>query len=82
MIPLKPTIFFSSTCKNLIKEIESYKYPEDKPDRNPSDLPMKEDDHGPDAIRYVAVHLKWGVQKDDKLPKNSMTKDLNTYGLL
>lgn len=42
----KPTIFISSVCKNLIREMETYKYPEDKPDRNASELPMKENDHG------------------------------------
>lgn len=42
----KPTLFISSVCKNFIKEIEAYKYPEEKKDRNPSELPMKEDDHG------------------------------------
>jgi len=77
----KPTIFFSSVCKNIIREIESYKYPEEKLDRNPSELPMKEDDHGPDALRYLVLHLKYGLQKDDKMPKSSMLKELNSYGL-
>jgi len=77
----KPTIFFSSVCKNLIKEIEAYKYPEEKADRNPSELPMKEDDHGPDALRYLVLHLKYGLEKGDKLPASSMLKELNSYGL-
>lgn len=78
----KPTLFISSVCKNLIQEMEAYKYPEDKPDRNPSELPMKEDDHGPDALRYLKLHLKYGVQSDDKLPKSSVVKEMNAYGLL
>lgn len=78
----KPTIFFSNVCKNLIQEIEAYRYPEDKPDRNPSELPLKEDDHGPDAIRYLVLHLKYGLNKEDKLPKNSILKDTNQFGLL
>lgn len=77
----KPTIFFSSVCKNIIQEMEAYKYPEEKPDRNPSELPMKENDHGPDALRYLALHLKYGVQREDKIPKSSMIKELNAYGL-
>lgn len=80
--PPKPSIFFSSICKNIIQEMEAYKYPEDKPDRNPSDLPMKEDDHGPDALRYLAIQMKFGLQKDDKTPNASMVKELNSYGLL
>lgn len=78
----KPTLFISSVCKNFIKEIEAYKYPEDKPERNPSELPQKQDDHGPDALRYLVLHLKYGVQKDDKLPQPSMLKEFNSYGLL
>ena len=78
----KPTMFISTVCKNLIKEIEAYKYPEDKPDRNPSELPMKEDDHGPDALRYLALHLKYGVTKDKGIPKPSMLKEVNEFGLL
>jgi phage terminase large subunit len=77
----KPQLYIASICKNFIKEIEAYKYPEDKPDRNPSELPMKEDDHGPDALRYLMIHLKYGVQKDDKMPANSIIKDLNEFGL-
>lgn len=78
----KPTLFISSACKNIIQEIEAYKYPEDKPDRNPSELPMKENDHGPDALRYLMLHLKYGLQKDDKIPKSSVIKETNSYGLL
>lgn len=79
----KPTLFFSSVCKNVIKEMELYKYPEDKPDRNPSELPMKEDDHGPDALRYLVLHLKYGVNnQNDKFPKPAILKETNSYGLL
>jgi phage terminase large subunit len=78
--PPKPALYIGENCKNFIKEIEAYKYPEDKPDRNPSEVPMKEDDHGPDALRYLALHLKYGVLKDDKLPTNSIIKSLDPYG--
>ena len=78
----KPTLFISSICKNFIKELEAYKYPEDKPDRNPSELPMKEDDHGPDALRYLTLHLKYGIVKDKGFPKPSIIKETNQYGLL
>lgn len=44
--PPKPTLFIAENCKNFIKEMESYKYPEDKPNRNPNEQPVKEDDHG------------------------------------
>lgn len=78
----KPTLFISSVCKNLIIEMESYKYPEEKPDRNPDEQPVKDNDHGPDALRYLVLHLKYGLQKDDKLPKSSVAKEFNEFGLL
>ena len=62
--------------------MESYKYPEEKPDRNPSELPQKEDDHGPDALRYLVLQLKYGTEKDEKVPEGEMTKQLNSYGLI
>jgi len=76
----KPTLFISSACRNLIKEMESYKYPEDKPNRNPDETPMKEDDHGPDALRYLVLHLKYGIHHDDKMPEPSIS--YNSYGLM
>lgn len=41
-----------SSCVNLINEFETYSYPEKKPDKNENELPIKENDHGLDAIRY------------------------------
>lgn len=79
--PPKPTIFFSRVCKNLIREMESYKYPEEKAERNPDELPMKVDDHGPDALRYLVLHLKYGLQTKEKIPSSSVLKSFNQYGL-
>jgi len=78
----KPTLFISSVCKNLIAEMEAYKYPEEKEDRNPSELPVKDDDHGPDALRYLVLQLKYGDNQDDELPTLEMEQNLNSYGLL
>lgn len=75
----KPTIFFSSTCRNLIIEMESYAYPEEKEDRNPSDLPQKENDHGPDALRYLVLQMKYGMM-DQKKKINTGLK-WNEYGI-
>jgi len=78
----KPTMFISSVCKNFIQEMEAYKYPEEKPDRNPSELPEKNDDHGPDAFRYLVLQLKYGTEQNDEPPEIEMSKALNSYGLL
>lgn len=80
--PPKPTLYFSSVCKNLIREIEAYRFPEDKPERNPSDVPVKEDDHGPDALRYLFLQLKFGLVKDEKPLKFEIEKQTNMYGIL
>jgi len=40
-------------CKNLIWEFETYRYPSRKPDQNEKELPVKENDHAMDNIRYI-----------------------------
>lgn len=79
--PPKPQLFIGENCKNFIKEMEAYKYPEDKPDRNPSEQPVKENDHGPDALRYLVLQLKYGVQKDTKIPQSTVLSSFNEYGM-
>src|SRR3989304_9466291 len=41
------------SCVNLIWELETYHYPDSKPDRNEDENPVKEDDHALDALRYA-----------------------------
>jgi phage terminase large subunit len=75
----KPKLFVSSTCSHLIWEIEQYKYPEDKGKTNPNERPIKKDDHGPDALRYLALFMKYGkIEKEQPLVKQKF----NEYGLL
>ena len=78
----KPTIYMGSNCKNFTFELEAYRFPEDKPERNPSDVPIKENDHGPDAARYLFLHLKHGMSKDEKIPKTFLEKQTNQFGLI
>jgi PBSX family phage terminase large subunit len=40
-------------CVNLIFEFESYRYPEKKTEQNEKEVPIKENDHALDEIRYV-----------------------------
>lgn len=42
-------------CKNLIEELESYRYPNRRPGHNEPEAPVKEDDHALDALRYAIV---------------------------
>lgn len=46
-------IHIHSDCKNLIHELETYRYPEKKPDANEAEKPVKENDHALDALRYA-----------------------------
>ncbi len=78
----KPSLFIGSNCTHFIYEIEAYRFPEEKPDRNPTDISVKEDDHGPDAARYLFLHLKFGLVKDDKPLTFEVEKQYNQYGLL
>lgn len=52
-------LHFHVRCLNTIAEIESYHYPEKNPTRmdgNEPELPVKENDHAMDALRY-ALHM-------------------------
>lgn len=51
------------SCENLIWEFETYRYPEKKPDQNEKELPIKENDHCMDEIRYVLYMLELGQPK-------------------
>lgn len=46
-------VHIHSSCVNLIWELETYSYPDKKPERNESEEPIKENDHAMDAMRYV-----------------------------
>jgi hypothetical protein len=50
----RPKLLFDRRCKRTIEDMLNYKYPEKKEERETStkrfDLPMKKDDHGPEAL--------------------------------
>lgn len=50
-------IHIHSSCINLINELETYRYPEKKPDKNDAEVPVKENDHAVDALRYPLYML-------------------------
>lgn len=43
------------SCVNLIWEFETYHYPKSKDDRNEEEVPVKENDHALDALRYLVL---------------------------
>lgn len=54
-------------CKNLIHELETYRYPDKKPDKNEEEKPVKENDHALDALRY-ALYMTTPVSETIKDP--------------
>lgn len=56
-----PRLFFNRRCVNTIADMSNYRYPKmrDEADKNTPELPMKKDDHGPEALgRFFAGY--WG----------------------
>jgi len=51
-------IFIDATCKNLIKELESYRYAKDRHGKNVTEEPIKKDDHACDALRYMVTDFE------------------------
>jgi PBSX family phage terminase large subunit len=49
-------------CKNLIYELETYRYPDKKPEQNEAEKPVKENDHALDALRYALYNIKKPVK--------------------
>uniref|UniRef100_A0A6M3L178 Putative terminase n=1 Tax=viral metagenome TaxID=1070528 RepID=A0A6M3L178_9ZZZZ len=46
-------IHIDSSCKNLIRELENYRYEKDKHTGNYNEEPVKKEDHAVDALRYM-----------------------------
>lgn len=62
-------------CKNLIHELETYRYPDKKPDQNEVEKPVKDKDHALDALRY-ALYMTAPLE-DEK--KDSYFEEHGTY---
>jgi hypothetical protein len=66
-----PKLQISRRCVNLIREMNDYRYPatSKEANRNPSDLPMKKDDHAPEALgRFYVGHYGPPEQKTETRP--------------
>ena len=46
-------IYVDKNCHNLIRELQAYRYEKDKLNKNPTEKPIKLDDHSCDALRYA-----------------------------
>lgn len=62
----KPRLMFDRKCKNTIQDFMKYRYPENKKeqDSNSPELPLKKDDHGPEALgRFFIGEFKDQLDK-------------------
>ena len=55
----KPKLFVDPVkCPNFVREMNDYRYPETKEERNENEMPMKKDDHTPEALgRFMAGYF-------------------------
>lgn len=49
----KNMIYIDRHCRNLVRELQAYRYEKDKLNKNPEERPVKLDDHSCDALRYA-----------------------------
>jgi len=52
------TIHIDSECKNLIREMQAYRYEKDKLNKNRTEKPIEQDDHSPDALGYGLTNYR------------------------
>lgn len=68
-------MFFTDNCKRTVYQFENYKYGEVRENRPTRELPLKMDDDHPDAIRYLALYLKYGLVNKKKVPQTKLKFD-------
>lgn len=79
----KPNFMLDTeACPKTHYDFTHYRYKEVKVDRHPMENPEKKFDDSMDALRYLELFFKFGMQKDDKIPQNSMLKEQNSFGLI
>jgi hypothetical protein len=70
-----PKLAFDRKCERTIADMLNYRYPEKKreADRNAPELPLKKDDHGPEALgRFFAGHYGTPTRRRARASKSSL----------
>lgn len=73
-----PKLRVFNTCKNFIKEIEHYRWPDYNPDgqKDIKEKPIKKDIHLPDCARYIAISNPKYIDKSrNSLPEFAIGAD-------
>jgi len=68
-------LYVKDTCSNLRDEFQTYQYAEDKKDVTLKEEPLKKNDHGLDALRYVIATQEQG----DTSVIGGVTSERQTY---
>lgn len=68
----KPKFFVAEHCKHFVEEIEQYKYPEKRPEKNEKEDPIKENDHLMDAWRYARLFMQEDVNHEWDFPEQEL----------
>lgn len=74
----KPKLFVDKRCENLIWEFEAYQWPKKQDDRNVREVPVKDNDHALDALRYMVMMVK-NPHKADMFKPPAMMKRKRKY---
>jgi hypothetical protein len=70
----KPRLLVDRRCKNFIREMSAYRYPDTKSERglNPPEEPLNKDNHCPEALgRFVRGHFGVGESRRSRLTTTS-----------
>lgn len=54
----RDSIRIAENCTNLIRELQAYRYAKDRTGVDPTEKPIKKDDHSVDALRYGVYSFK------------------------
>jgi terminase large subunit-like protein len=54
----RPRLQIFSCCKNLVREMTTYRWPEGTEARDPQDKPIPKDDHAADSLRYCLLSVE------------------------
>lgn len=76
----EPDFYVTQNCRNTIMQFEQYRYREHVEGKPQNDNPIKDKDDHPDALRYLALFLKYGLTERRKPLKSGIKT--NQYGIV
>ncbi len=75
---LQDRLHIHKSCINLIFELESYAYPESKSDRNEEEVPVDDNNHALDALRYcIMMNLNKSGKATTSYPHSNTPNSMN-----